>query len=101
MCTTALTLSFSVAENDCPFRERSAHAIYLDPVLSKRCCLITGWFKLINTSNLYLLAGIPPPKRSREAASKQERSRQACGPRHMLFNNKPIPIRQEKAFCTA
>ena len=40
-----------------------------------------------------MLAGIAPPERRKEAASKKERSRQVCDPRHMLFNYKPAPPR--------
>ena len=100
LCTTALELSFSAAEYACPVWERSAHACHLDPVLNESCRLITGCLKPTNTSNLHLLAGIASPEIRREAASKQERLRQVCDPRHMLFNYKPAPprLKSRKSF---
>ena len=89
--TTALALSFSAAEYVCPVWERSAHACPLDPVLNESWRLITGSLKPTNARNLHLLAGIAPPEIRREAASKQERLRQECDPRHMLLNYKPAP----------
>ena len=98
--TSALALSFSAAECTCPVWERSAHACHLDPVLNESCRLITGCLKPTNTTNLHLLAGIAPPEIRREAASKQERLRQVCDRRHMLFYYKPAPsrLKSRKSF---
>ena len=50
--------------------------------------------------NLHLLAGIASPKIRREAASKQERLRQAYDPRHMICVHKPasLRLRSRKSF---
>ena len=85
--TSALALSYSVAEYACPVWEGSAHAKRLDPVLNESFCLITGCLKPTNVDNLHLLAGIAPPEIRKEAASKLERSRQAYDSHHMLFNH--------------
>ena len=98
--TTALALSRSAAEYDCFVWERSAHVCHVDPVLNESCRFITGCLKPTNTSNLRLLASIVLPEIRREATSKQERLRQVCDSRHMLFNYKPAPprLKSRKTF---
>ena len=59
--TTALTLSYSVAEYAAPVSARSAHAYKLDSELNSACRAITGCLKPTNVEELYLLSGIVPP----------------------------------------
>ena len=91
--SSALALSYSAAEYVCLVWERSAHAKRLGQVPNESYRLITGCLKPTNADNLHLLAGAAPPEIQREAASKLERSRQACDPSHMLFNHQPVPPR--------
>ena len=61
--------------------------------------LITICHKPTNSRNLYLLAVlIAPLKIRKKAASKQERSRQVCDARHMLFNYKTALSKSIESF---
>ena len=64
--TTALALSYSVAEYTAAVYARSAHAYKLDSELNSVCREITGCLKSTNVEELYLLSGIAPPSIRRD-----------------------------------
>ena len=68
--TTALTLSYSVAEYAAPVWARSAHAYKLDTELNSACRAIMGCRKPTNVEQLYLLSGISPPSITRVVCAR-------------------------------
>ena len=82
--TTALAFCYSTAEYACPVWERSAHAHMVDPVLNDACRAITG---CLQTTNLYLLAGIAPPAVRRSVTAQREREKQVNDNRHPLHGH--------------
>ncbi|XP_038058777.1 uncharacterized protein LOC119730062 [Patiria miniata] len=91
--TTALALSFSVAEYASPVWSRSSHAAKLDPVLNTACRAISGYLKPTRVDDLYLLCGIAPPYIRRAVASQMEKRKQENDPLHPLFEHKPAKKR--------
>ena len=87
--TTALALSFSVADYACPVWERSTHAAKLDPALNDCCRIITGCLRQTPKEHLYTLAGIAPPNIRRAVTSQIVRSEQMDYTRHPLFGHAP------------
>ena len=82
--TTALALSYSVAEYAAPVWARSAHAYKLDSGLNSACRAITGCHKPTNVEELYLLSGIAPPSMRRDVCAKVEKAKQDTNEAHSL-----------------
>ena len=74
--TTALALSYSVAEYTAPVWARSAHAYKLDSELNSACRAITRCLKPINVEELYLLSGIAPRSIRRDVCARVENAKQ-------------------------
>ena len=87
--TTALTLSYSVAEYATPVWARSAHAYKLDAELNSACRAITGCLKPTNVEELYLLSGIAPPSIRRDVCARVEKAKQETNEDHSLHGKIP------------
>ena len=86
--TTALALSYSVAEYAAPVWTRSAHVYKLDSELNSASRAITGCLKPTNVQELYL-SGIAPPSIRRDVCAKSRKGQ---------TRNKPSPpFAQENA----
>ena len=97
--TTALALCYSTAEYAAPVWERSAYAHLLNPELNQACRAITGCLRPTNVENLYLLAGIAPPKIRRSVCARVERTKQVERETHSLFGHTPARRLEEKAHA--
>ena len=97
--TTALALSYSVAEYAAPVWARSAHAYKLDPELNSACRAITGCFKPINVEELYLLSGIAPPSNRRDVCARVEKAKQETNKAHSLHGQIPAERRLKSRKC--
>ena len=82
--TTALALSYSVAEYAAPVLSRSAHAYKLDSELNSACRAITGCLKPTKVEELYLLSGIAPPSIRRDVCARVENAKQERNEAHSL-----------------
>ena len=101
--TTALALCYSTAEYAAPVWERSAYAHLLNPELNQACRAITGCLKPTNVENLYLLAGIAPPKIRRSVCARVERTKQVERETHSLFGHTPARrrLKSRRSFLTS
>ena len=86
--TTALTLSYSVAEYAAPVWTRSAHAYKLDSVLNSACPSITGCLKPTNVREQYLF-GIAPMSIRRDVCARVEKAKQEKNEAHSLYGQIP------------
>ena len=82
--TTALALSYSVAEYAAPVWARSAHAYKLDAELNSACRAITGCLKPTNLEELHLLSGIARPSIRRDVCARVEKAKQETNEAHSL-----------------
>ena len=82
--TTALALSYSVAEYAAPVWARSPQAQKLNTALKCTCRAVAGCLKPTNVEDLYLLAGIAPPD-IRHPAERRPKSRNC-----FLHSVKPV-----------
>ena len=80
--TTALALSYSVAEYASPVWARSAHAYKLDSELNSACRAIAGCIKPTNVEELYLLSA--PPSIRRDVCARVEKAKQETNDAHSL-----------------
>ena len=87
--TTALALSYSVAEYAAPVWVRSAHAYKLDSEHNSACRAITGCVKPTNVEELYLLTGISPPSIRRDVCARVEKAKQETNDVHSLHGKIP------------
>ena len=87
--TTAVVLSYSVAEYACPVWATSPHASILDPELNDTCRSITGCLRPTNVKELYLLAGIAPPDIRRDVCARVEKKEQETNTAHSLYGQVP------------
>ena len=101
--TTALALCYSTAEYAAPVRERSAYAHLLNPESNQACRAITGCLRPTNVENLYLLAGIAPPKIRRSVCARVERTKQVERETHSLFGHTPARrrLKSRRSFLTS
>ena len=81
---TALALSYSVAEYASPVWARSHHVQKLNTELNSACRAVTGCLKPTNVEDLYLLAGIAPPKIRRDVCARVEKTKQEANGAHYL-----------------
>ena len=94
--TTALALSYSVAEYACPVWARSPHASKLDPELNDACRSITRCLRPTNVEELYLLAGIEPPDIRRDVCPRVEKKKQETNAAHSLHGQIPAERRLKR-----
>ena len=87
--TTALALSYFVAEYAAPVWARLAHAYKLDSELNNACRAITGCLKLTNVEELDLLSGIAPPSIRRDVCARVEKAKQETNEAHSLHGKIP------------
>ena len=80
--TTALALSYSVAEYAATVWVRSPHAQKLNTELNSACRAVTRWLKPTNVEDLYLLAGIVPPDNRRDVCARMEKTKQETNEAH-------------------
>ncbi|XP_030765028.1 uncharacterized protein LOC115889220 [Sitophilus oryzae] len=101
--TTALALSYSVAEYAAPVWERSCHAKKIDPILNQSCRLITGCLKPTSVQQLHLLSGIAPPHIRRQVSSMKEKQQALFDTRHPLFEQYAAGprLKSRKSFLSA
>ena len=97
--TTALALSYSVAEYAAPVWARSSHAQKLNPELNSACRAVTGCLKPTNVEDLYLLAGIAPPDIRRDVCARVEKTKQETNEAHSLYGQNPAERRLESRNC--
>ena len=97
--TTALTLSYCVAEYAAPVWARSAHAYKLDSELNSACRAITGSLKPTNVEELYLLSGIAPPSIRRDVSARVEKAKQETNEAHYLQRQTPPERRLKSRNC--
>ena len=90
--TTALALSYSVAEYTAPVWARSAHVYKLDAELNSACRAITGCLKPTNVEELYL-SGIAPPNIRRDVCARVENAKQETNEVHSLHGKIPAERR--------
>ena len=83
--TTALALSYSVAEYAAPVWARSPHAQKLNTELNSACRAVTGCLKPTNVESLYLLSGIAPPDIRRVVCARMEKTKQETNEAHSLY----------------
>ena len=87
--TTALALSYSLAEYAAPVWARSAHAYKLDSELNSACRAFTGCLKPTNVDELYLLTGIAPPGIRPDVCARVEKANQETNETHSLYGQIP------------
>ena len=80
--TTALALSYFVAEYAAPVWARSAYAYTLDSELNSACRANTGCLKPTNVEELYLLNA--PPSIRRDVCARVEKAKQETNEAHYL-----------------
>ena len=97
--TTALALSYSVAEYAAPVWVRSAYAYKLDSELNSACRAIKGCFKPTNVDNLYLLSGIAPPSIRRDVCTRAEKVKQKTNEAHYLYGKISAERRLKSRNC--
>ena len=84
--TTALLLSFSVAEYTVPVWTRWPHAQKLNTERNSACRTVTGCLNQpTNVVDLYLLAGIAPPDIRRDVCARVENTKQEISEVHSLY----------------
>ena len=83
--TTALSLSYSVAENAAPVWARSSHAHKLNTELNSVCRAVTGCMKPTIVEDLYLLAGIAPPDIRKGVCDRMENTKWETNEAHSLY----------------
>ena len=91
--TTALALSYSVAEYAAPVWARSPHAQKLNTELNSACRAVTGCLKPTNVEDLYLLAGITPPDIRRDVCARMEKTKQETNETNTLYGQHPAERR--------
>ena len=91
--TTALALSYSVAEYAAPVWARSAHAYKLDSELNIACRAITGCLKPTNVEELYFLSGIAPPSIRRDVCARVKKAKKETNEAHSLHGKIPAERR--------
>ena len=91
--TTALALSYPVAEYAAPVWTRSPHAQKLNTELTSACRAVTGCLKPTNIEDLYLLAGIAPPDIRRDVCARMENTKQETNEAHSLYGQHPAEKR--------
>ena len=96
--TTALALSYSVAEYAAPVWAISAHAYKLDSELNSACRTITGCLKPTNVEVLYLLSGMVPPSIRRDVCARVEKAKQETNEAHSLHGKIPAERRSRNYF---
>ena len=96
--TTALALSYSVAEYAAPVWARSAHAYKQDSELNSACRAITGCLKPTNVEELYLLSGMAPSSR-RDVCARVENAKQETNEAHSLHGQIPAERRLKSRNC--
>ena len=94
--TTALTLSYCVAEYAALVWTRSAHAYKLDSELNSA---ITGCLKPTNVEELYLLSGIKPPSIRRDVCARVEKDKQQTNEAPSLHGIIPAERRLKSRNC--
>ena len=82
--TTALAISYSVAEHAVTVWVRSAHVYKLDSEFNSVCRAISGCLKPTNVEELYLLSGIAPPSIRRDVCARVEKAKQETNEAHSL-----------------
>ena len=97
--TTALALSYSVAEYAAPVWARSAHAYKLYSELNSACRAITVCPKPTNVEELYLLSAIAPPSIRRDVCARVEKAKQETNEAHSLHWKIPAERRLKYRNC--
>ena len=97
--TTALALSYSVAEYAAPVWARSAHSYKLDSELNSACREITGCLKPTNVEELYLLSGIAPPSIRRVVCASVEKDKQETNEAHSFHGQITAERRLKSRNC--
>ena len=100
MRTTALALSYSVAEYAASVWARSAHAYKLDKEFNSACRAITGCLKPTNVDDLYLLSGIAPRSIRRDVHARVENVKQETNEAHSLYGKIPAERRLKSVSYT-
>ena len=85
--TTALALSYSVAEYCSPVWARSCHTKKIDPELNDACRTVTGQLRPTPLPLLYRSAGIAPPDTRRDIQARTQKHKQETDERHPLFGH--------------
>ena len=98
MRTTALAMSYSVAEYACPVWLDSAHSKTIDIALNETCRKVTGCIRSTPINALYNFAGIAPPFIRRKSHLVVEKSKQETDPRHPLYGVLPVERRLKSRF---
>ena len=88
--TSALALSYSMAEYAAPVWARLPHAQILNTELNSACRAVTGCLKPTNLEDLYLLAVIAPPDIRRDVCARMENTRQDTNEAHSLYGQHPV-----------
>ena len=97
--TTALALSYSVAEYAAPVWARSPHAQKLNTEPNSACRAVTGCLKPTNVEDLYLLAGIAPPDIRRDVCARMRKTKQETNEAHSLYGQHPAERRLKSRNC--
>ena len=97
--TTALALSYSVAEYAAPIWARSPHAQKLNTELNSACRAVTGCMKLTYVEDLYLLAGIAPPDIRRDVCTRMKKTKQETNEAHSLYGQHPAERMLKSRNC--
>ena len=100
--TTALALSYSVAEYCSAVWGRSCHAQKIDPELNNACRIVTGQLRPTPLPLLYRSAGIAPPQIRREVQTSTLKHKQETDQRHPLFDHNcpKSRLKSRKSFMT-
>ena len=96
--TTALALSYSVAEYAAPVWARSS-CPETEPRAKQCMQSVTGCLKPTNVEDLYLLAGIAPPDIRRDVCARVEKTKQETNEAHSLYGQNPAERRLESRNC--
>ena len=83
--TTALALSYSVAEYAAPVWVRSPYVQKLNTELNSACRAVTGCLNPTNIKHLYLLTGMAPPDIRRVVCARMEKTKQETNEAHSLY----------------
>ena len=98
--STALALSYFVAEYGAPVWARSPHEHKLNTELNSTCRAVTGCLKQTNIDDLYLLAVIaPPPDIRRDVYAKMEKPNRKLMKLTLYIGNTPSERRLKSKNC--
>ena len=97
--TTALSLSYYMAEYAAPVWARSPHAQKLNTELNGAYRAVTGCLNPTNVEDLYILAGIAPPDIRRDVFARMEKTKQETNGAYSLYGQHPAERRLKSRNC--